>query len=83
MNELKPVVFLDRDGTINYDAGYINDIDNFIMYPYAAQAVRMLNINGFLVVVILLHIPILPQIWCSVSPSFFNYFVFCLAYQLH
>lgn len=52
MAELKPVVFLDRDGTINYDAGYINDIDNFVMYPYAAQAIRMLNINGFLVVVI-------------------------------
>ena len=45
-------LFLDRDGTINYDAGYINDIDNFVMYPYAAQAIRMLNINGFLVVVI-------------------------------
>ena len=52
MADLKPVVFLDRDGTINYDAGYINDVDNFVMYPYAAQAIRMLNINGFLVVVI-------------------------------
>ena len=52
MADLKPVVFLDRDGTINYDAGYINDVDNFMMFPYAAQAIRMLNINGFLVVVI-------------------------------
>lgn len=43
MNELKPVVFLDRDGTINYDAGYINDIDNFIMYPYAAHFTYLRN----------------------------------------
>ena len=47
-----PVVFIDRDGTINIDGGYINDPDNFIMYPYASQAVRMLNVNGFLAVVI-------------------------------
>lgn len=52
MSNLKPVVFLDRDGTINYDAGYINHPDNFIMYPYAPQAVRMLNMNDFLVIVI-------------------------------
>ena len=52
MNEYKGVVFLDRDGTINYDAGYINHIDNFIMYPYAAQAIRMLNKSGYYVIVI-------------------------------
>lgn len=52
MSELKPVVFLDRDGTINYDAGYINHTDSFVMYPYASQAVRMLNMEGYLVVVI-------------------------------
>ncbi len=52
MDNLKPVVFLDRDGTINYDAGYINHVDNFIIYPYAAQAIRMLNEKGFLVIII-------------------------------
>ena len=52
MDTLKGVVFLDRDGTINYDAGYINHVDNFIMYPYAAQAIRMLNKSGYYVIVI-------------------------------
>ncbi len=52
MDSLKPVVFLDRDGTINYDAGYVNDVDNFIIYPYTPQAVRMLNEAGYLVIVI-------------------------------
>lgn len=50
--QLKPAVFLDRDGTINIDAGYINDPDSFVMYPYAPQAVRMLNKSGFLAVII-------------------------------
>ena len=49
---LYPTVFIDRDGTINVDAGYINHPDNFIMYPYAAQAVRMLNEAGYLAVII-------------------------------
>ncbi len=48
----KPTVFLDRDGTINYDAGYINDTDNFVIYPFAAQSIKMLNDSGYLVVVI-------------------------------
>ena len=52
MDTLKGVVFLDRDGTINYDAGYINHVDNFIMYPYAAQAIRMLNKSVFYLIVI-------------------------------
>lgn len=52
MGNAKGVVFLDRDGTINYDAGYINHIDNFVMYDYAAQAIRMLNKNGYYVIVI-------------------------------
>lgn len=47
-----PTVFIDRDGTINVDAGYINHTDNFIMYPFASQAVRMLNEAGYLAVVI-------------------------------
>lgn len=50
--ELYPTVFIDRDGTINIDAGYINHPDSFVMYPYAPQAVRMLNEAGFLAVVI-------------------------------
>ena len=51
-NKLQPVVFIDRDGTINIDGGYINDPDNFIVYPFAPQAIRMLNTHGFLSIVI-------------------------------
>lgn len=47
-----PCVFIDRDGTINVDGGYINHPENFVVYPFAAQAVRMLNVAGYKVVII-------------------------------
>jgi D-glycero-D-manno-heptose 1,7-bisphosphate phosphatase len=47
-----PTVFIDRDGTINVDGGYINDEQNFVVYPFAAQAIRMLNVNNILAVVV-------------------------------
>lgn len=50
--ERYPAVFIDRDGTINVDGGYINHVDNFAIYPFAAQAVRMLNVNKWLAVVV-------------------------------
>ncbi|MDR2400517.1 MAG: HAD family hydrolase [Deferribacteraceae bacterium] len=49
---LKPAVFIDRDGTINVDGGYINHPDRFIIYPFAAQAVRLLNLYGYLCVIV-------------------------------
>ncbi|MDR2870769.1 MAG: HAD family hydrolase, partial [Deferribacteraceae bacterium] len=50
--EKRPVVFIDRDGTINLDGGYINDEQNFAIYPFAAQAIRMLNMHKVLAVVV-------------------------------
>lgn len=45
-------VFLDRDGTINEEVGYVNHIDRFILLPRVGEAIRTLNQNGFKVVVI-------------------------------
>lgn len=45
-------VFLDRDGTINEEMGYINHLDRFVLLPYVGQAIRLLNQHGFKVVVI-------------------------------
>jgi len=40
---MRPGVFLDRDGTICEDAGYLNDVELFRMFPFAAAAIRKLN----------------------------------------
>ncbi len=49
---MRPAVFLDRDGTINEQMGYINHIDRFHLLPRAAQAIRLLNEQGIPVVVV-------------------------------
>ena len=47
-----PAVFLDRDGTINEQMGYINHISRFVMLPRAAAGIRLLNAQGIPVVVV-------------------------------
>jgi D-glycero-D-manno-heptose 1,7-bisphosphate phosphatase len=49
---LRPAVFLDRDGTIAEEVGYLNHISRFRMFPFAAQAIMQLNRAGFPVIVI-------------------------------
>ncbi|MGV1098635.1 D-glycero-beta-D-manno-heptose 1,7-bisphosphate 7-phosphatase [Thiovibrio sp. JS02] len=48
----RPAVFLDRDGTINEQMGYINHISRFVLLPGAAEAIRRLNGQGIPVVVV-------------------------------
>ncbi|MGH9680620.1 MAG: D-glycero-alpha-D-manno-heptose-1,7-bisphosphate 7-phosphatase [Candidatus Acidiferrales bacterium] len=49
---LRPAVFLDRDGTICEEMGYVNHLDRLQVFPYAADAIRHLNEAGIPVVVI-------------------------------
>ena len=39
-------VFLDRDGTINKEVGYLDDPHEWLLLPGAAQAIRLLNQAG-------------------------------------
>jgi D-glycero-D-manno-heptose 1,7-bisphosphate phosphatase len=41
--QLRRAVFLDRDGTICEELGYVNHIDRFQIFPFAAEAIRQLN----------------------------------------
>lgn len=45
-------VFLDRDGTINEEMGYINHIDRFVLIPGAAGAIRSINESELKAVVV-------------------------------
>lgn len=49
---LKPAVFLDRDGTINEEMGYLNHESRLILLPGAARAIKRLNQAGWPVVVV-------------------------------
>jgi len=45
-------VFLDRDGTLNKDAGYPGDFGQVEIYPGSYEAVKMINEAGLLAVVV-------------------------------
>jgi len=49
---LRPAVFLDRDGTITEEVGYLNHIRRFRMFPFAADAIRRLKEASWSVVVV-------------------------------
>jgi D-glycero-D-manno-heptose 1,7-bisphosphate phosphatase len=45
-------VFLDRDGTVNEEVGYLRDLEKFKLIPGAATAIRRLNEAGLPVVLV-------------------------------
>ncbi len=45
-------VFLDRDGTINEEVGYLDSLEQLRIFPAAFDAVRMINEAGMKVVVV-------------------------------
>lgn len=48
----KPAVFIDRDGTISEEVGYVNHVSRYRVFPFAAEAVRALNEAGWLAVLV-------------------------------
>ena len=45
-------VFIDRDGTISEEVGYVNHPSRYRVFPYAAEAVRRLNQSGWLAILV-------------------------------
>ena len=48
----RSAVFLDRDGTMIEDVGYLERLERLKLFPYTVHAVRLLNQAGFKVVVV-------------------------------
>ncbi len=50
MTSKKKAIFLDRDGTLIEERGYICRLSESFIFPFAAPAVEKMNAGGFLVI---------------------------------
>ncbi|HEY9068894.1 MAG TPA: HAD family hydrolase [Candidatus Ozemobacteraceae bacterium] len=48
----RPAIFLDRDGTLNPDPGFISRPEDFELYPGTGEALARLRAAGYLLVVV-------------------------------
>jgi D-glycero-D-manno-heptose 1,7-bisphosphate phosphatase len=44
---MNQAIFIDRDGTLNEEAGFIDRPARFCLFPFAAEAVRLINNAGW------------------------------------
>jgi D-glycero-D-manno-heptose 1,7-bisphosphate phosphatase len=51
-SEMNKAVFIDRDGTISEEVGYVNHPMRFRLLPHSAEAIRTLNQAGWLAVLV-------------------------------
>jgi len=52
LSNRQKAVFLDRDGTINVYKGFLRNIDDFELISGVAEAIKIMNSSGYLVVVV-------------------------------
>lgn len=52
LSKQQKAVFLDRDGTLNKYVGFLHDINDFMLLPGVAEAIKKLNDAGWLCIVI-------------------------------
>jgi len=48
----RPALFMDRDGTLSHEVGYVNHVSRFRLYCWSVDAVRLINRSEFLAVVV-------------------------------
>jgi len=44
----RPAIFMDRDGTVSDEVGYVNHIERYRLLPRSAAAIRRINQAGYL-----------------------------------
>jgi D-glycero-D-manno-heptose 1,7-bisphosphate phosphatase len=49
---VRPAIFLDRDGTLIEDVGYLDRVGRVSIYPFTIDALRVLSREGFRLVVV-------------------------------
>jgi D-glycero-D-manno-heptose 1,7-bisphosphate phosphatase len=48
----RPAVFLDRDGTVSEEVGYVRNTSMFALFPWASRAIRQINESGMAAVLV-------------------------------
>ncbi|HRI04131.1 MAG TPA: HAD family hydrolase [Pyrinomonadaceae bacterium] len=48
----RPAVFLDRDGTLIEEVNFLSRVEDLRLFPFTADAVRLLKDSGYLVIVV-------------------------------
>ncbi len=48
----RPAIFMDRDGTLSHEVGYVNHPSRFRLFPWSVDAVRLVNRAGWAAVVV-------------------------------
>ena len=49
---VRRAVFIDRDGTISEEVGYVNHVSRYRVFPFAAEALRTLHEAGWLAILV-------------------------------
>ena len=49
---MRPAIFIDRDGTLSHEVGYVNHVSRFRPFAFAPDAVRLVNRSGFAAVLV-------------------------------
>ena len=51
-NHTRPAAFIDRDGTLVEEVNYLSRVEDLRVFPFTAEALRLLREAGFLIVVV-------------------------------
>jgi D-glycero-D-manno-heptose 1,7-bisphosphate phosphatase len=48
----RPAIFLDRDGTLIEEVNFLSSVDDLKIFPFTAEALRVLKNKGFAIIVV-------------------------------
>lgn len=48
----RPAIFLDRDGTLIEEVNFLSRVEDLRLFPFTAEAVKLLKDSGYLVIVV-------------------------------
>lgn len=51
-NSRKPAVFLDRDGVLTEEKGYIDSVEKLCIFPYVEECIRQIHEKGYYAIVV-------------------------------